>query len=216
MERAAKVQPIPVIEAARWLVEFEARNTSPLMRYTHHPDWPAMRAKASAFILNDYTVWRGERQVERLLPRGDILELQELVQKGFRELFNSAEGFAAWYVQVEGRQFGLLRHPSGVISPLTGEVSRSAFMIRVLAVLQAIGPRLRRCADARCQRFFISNRRQVYCTRTCSDRVRLAKWRRDHAKDEQRKAKVRKQQRAAYARRMRRKLGARVKVGGRR
>lgn len=214
MRKEAHRQPIPAVEAARWLVEFATRDPAPLERYRHHPDWPGIRARITAFILNDHAAWRDQRQPERarlLLPE-DVLTVKEIVQEGLKTLFSRGGAWALWSVRVEG-QSGVLRSPSGAIFPATTEVSRSGFLLSVLAVLQAVGPRLRRCADTRCQRFFISNRRQKYCTRACSGRVRLARFRAQHADDKHQRAKVKAQRRAAYERKVRSRLGAKVKVG---
>lgn len=217
MRRQMKVQPIPATEAARWLVEFATRDVRPLEMNWHHPEWPAIRARLTAFILNDYASWKEQRQPgpARLLPLQDILSMKRDVENGINQLFRREGGWTHWPVEVRS-QSGVLRSPGGEIFPARSEISHSGFMLRVLAVLQAIGPRLRRCEDSTCRHFFVSNRRQVYCTRTCSDRVRSAKWRKEHANDERRKEKVKAQRHAAYVRRVQRRLGDKVKVGSRR
>lgn len=218
MRKEAHRQPIPAVEAARWLVEFATRDPAPLERHWHHPDWPGIRARITAFILNDYASWKDQRQPERakLLHPVDILPVKEMVQGGLKKLFSHEEACGLWEETVEPRRVGVLRSPSGAIRPFTTEVSRSGFLLRVLAVLQAVGPRLRRCADTRCQCFFVSNRRQIYCTHACSDRVRLARFRARHADDEHQRAKVKAQRRVAYESKIQSRLGAKVKVRSRR
>ena len=212
MNKEIHCQPIPPVEAARWLVEFAMSDPGSLERNPHHSDWPRIRARVKAFVLNDYALWQDQTHATKHKPLSklDILKVKERVYGGLKKLFSREGEWTLWQEQIDEGQSGILRSPSGAIRAFTREVSRSAFILRALTVLQAAGNRLRKCADTRCQRLFIAIRRQEYCTRACSDRVRLAKFRARHA-DHRARAKI--QRRAAYERNIRRRLGTKVKVG---
>ncbi len=86
------------------------------------------------------------------------------------------------------------------------------FTWHAIQAIATVGRQLKVCADRTCHKPFVARRRQAYCTRQCSDRTRLARFRARHAKDPTWKAKVGEQRRAAYESRIKRKLGPNVQV----
>lgn len=86
------------------------------------------------------------------------------------------------------------------------------FTWHAIQAIAAVGQRIKLCADRTCGKPFVATRGQRYCTRRCSDRVRLARFRRSHAQDEAWQKRVRAQRRAAYAKRVKSKLGQNVRV----
>ncbi len=81
------------------------------------------------------------------------------------------------------------------------------FLLRVYDVLRAAERRFRICPD--CRRAFIARKRQAYCSPRCSQNVRTKKYRFRH------RARLKKQRHAAYERKMKAALGAKVKVARR-
>lgn len=87
------------------------------------------------------------------------------------------------------------------------------FTWHAVRAIHAAGRLVRMCDNPRCRAPFVATRRQTFCTRLCSDRVRLARFRARHATDETWKAKAWGKRRAAYAKKVKATLGERVKVG---
>jgi len=90
--------------------------------------------------------------------------------------------------------------------------SLALFTWHAIHAIATVGKRLRRCANRTCRKPFVARRRQSYCTRECSDRVRLARFRARHAEDPAWREKVRSRRRLAYGREIQAKLGPNVKV----
>jgi hypothetical protein len=91
-----------------------------------------------------------------------------------------------------------------------------SYIIGAVAELLAHTPAgecLRSCPA--CGRPFVAHGRQTYCTRVCSDRVRVSTFRKALAEDPERKEKYLTRRRKAYAKKQRAKLGAGVRVGRR-
>jgi len=84
-----------------------------------------------------------------------------------------------------------------------------AFFIAVFRLLAHEGVRVRRCDAKGCGRIFVGPPRQLFCGSRCSQRVRTARFRRQH------REAVSDMRHAAYARRQRSKLGLKVKVARR-
>ncbi len=83
--------------------------------------------------------------------------------------------------------------PRGV-RRLYGAASRDLIWIGISGLLEEFGDRLRRCDAPGCGRLFVRERRQVYCSTSCSQRVRSAKWYSSHQEE------ARERRRRAYAR----------------
>lgn len=69
------------------------------------------------------------------------------------------------------------------------------FTLRAFDLFVACRDRFRRCADPACGQIFVAHKRQTFCSLTCSQRVRTAKWRAAHLSE------FRASRRAAYKKR---------------
>ncbi len=85
------------------------------------------------------------------------------------------------------------RKTDGTPTVTIGMQASSLTLFTWLAIhaIVTVGKRLRRCANRTCGKAFVARRRQTYCTRECSDRVRLARFRARHAEDPGWRGKVR-------------------------
>jgi hypothetical protein len=83
---------------------------------------------------------------------------------------------------------------------------RSWFYGAVLGLLTALGPRLRVCANDACQKLFLQHRRQAYCGRICSGRVRQRRQYQRH------RDRLRDRKHETYAQKQKDRLGRNVKV----
>ena len=89
--------------------------------------------------------------------------------------------------------------------------ARDQFLLQLLYALGRDAPdRVRRCPE--CQRLFVRDRKQQYCTRKCINRFLARKWRASEPVKEKRRQKAR----VTYGQKMREKLGKNVRVGGKR
>jgi hypothetical protein len=89
-----------------------------------------------------------------------------------------------------------------------GERWQLALAARVFQILMAVAPRIRRCADPKCGRVFLSRKRQVFCTAAHGTRMRMAK-KRAHASKRERE-RLLGRRRAAYAERRRKLYGPKL------
>ncbi len=82
------------------------------------------------------------------------------------------------------------------------------FYQAVACLLEKYGSYLRRCEE--CTRIFLKSKRQVYCSKACSQRVRTRRW---YAKN---RDKVIEKRHQAYVLEVKRKIGPNVRVDRRR
>jgi hypothetical protein len=87
------------------------------------------------------------------------------------------------------------------------------FAFVAVTSLKTVGPALKRCANAQCGVVFVSEGRQAYCSRLCSDRVRASKHIGALERDPERKAAALARRRELYAEKQRARFGRKTIVG---
>jgi hypothetical protein len=102
--------------------------------------------------------------------------------------------------------YTLVRSGLGFVTQRCQATLKTRFMLQAFDLLAQMGERVRRCADPKCGRLFLATKRKQFCSPRCSQRVRIAAWRERHRKV------YLKQRRAAYKKRLERKLGRKVRI----
>lgn len=163
---------MPPSEAVRWLLAFAALDLDEVRALS-----PARLEELTA---GAHRFTDGVVPQTRMRPN-TLGALWIVAHKGLRDYF---EGRRAWEFTV--KMFGaVFRGKDGrpLLHPLVEGNEVQRFSWRVAQAVHAVGPRLRECADPECRRAFLAERRQTHCTRRCSDRVRLARFRGKLAQD---------------------------------
>ncbi len=96
---------------------------------------------------------------------------------------------------------GVHRLESGQIVFVTRGNDVRSFLASAFEVLKDLGPRLRKCQRPGCRRFFAAVRQQTYCSRTCNQRVRTARFEARH------RDKIRQRKRQDYEKRVKAQPG---------
>lgn len=165
---------------------------------------PASLQEASA-LLNLYlhgVPWRGH-------SLKDMRRLQRAALRGLQAYFSTKEGWT-YQLTVKG---AVQWSPTLPFNEDGWGREDHLFAWRTRQLVLSLGSRLRPCANPTCKRPFLAIRRQQFCTRRCNDQVRFAKFQARHAKDNKWREKQLEKRRAAYALKVRDKVGPNVKVG---
>jgi hypothetical protein len=67
-----------------------------------------------------------------------------------------------------------------IVKKVASDDLRDAVRYVMVLQLAKFGHRVRRCANAKCQRFFVRVRRQRYCSATCRNRATFKRWYQRH------------------------------------
>jgi|GEM_PF-1450472 hypothetical protein len=180
---------LPAEQAVRWLLEFEKAD----LGHSSPARLEEIEAGASRFLV--WSMAAGWPPETKGFGLKSLRRFQEATRQGFRGYFENPPFGWTYRVTVRG----------GVWSPgaLSSEGVRydysqyeladgpeiEIFSWRAAQYLRVLHRPLRRCARPECRRPFLPTGRQTYCTRRCSDTVRLARFRGKLAQDlEQREA----------------------------
>lgn len=207
----------PALAALRWLVAFAKTDLDEL------PPWVDgdLTEEALGFLVPTVSSIMRTRVVSmHLLQPLDwdrIAKLQDIARTGIADYLAGRRAFEWRGISISGyvqrRGDGAQAADAPVLTSWPEEVDvQQLFAWRAAQVIESVGTRLRQCANPECQHPFVATRRQQFCTRLCNDRVRVAKYRARLADDPDRRARRLARRRAAYARKVRTKLGANVKV----
>jgi hypothetical protein len=93
------------------------------------------------------------------------------------------------------------RHSQKKVVRLYGADWPDWLWLSIAAAFEEFGPRIVRCAAPDCDRLFLRNRRQAFCSGRCSQRVRSKEWyerHRERAQEQRRQAYRRKRQETSY------------------
>jgi len=149
-----------------------------------------------------------------------LAELRAVARQGLADYFAGKPAFR-YALPISGH---VVRQPAGPgphepprhVAAMQTQDLPQAFAWRAAQAIAGVGRRLRQCANPNCNKGepkpFVATRRQAFCSRLCSDRVRLARFRAKHAKDAKRRAKLLAKRRAAYGRKVKAALGPKVKI----
>lgn len=187
--------------AVRWLLKFAEQDLDDLSA--------AARDKLSEEAM------RFTGQSDRLTLPG-LKAWQEEARAGFASYFDPrGSGGWAYKIGLAGRVYWL-RGEQLVVSEIPGGTDRELFAWFAIVAILAVGRDFRLCANPDCRQAFVADGRQVYCSRLCSARTRLAKFREGLRTDKERREKVRARRKELYDQKQKAKLGPRVKVANQR
>lgn len=210
--RNAPASPMTLKEAVRWLLRFAEQDVATLP----DPECVTLCLDLYRFIgkYDKASVEIGEN-MRRRLAQGEprlrrhiedvLLECQREATQGLTRFFDG-RGWT-YHVALSGSM-----HRAGgriVWAEDKEGVTSQVFAFCGVLLIREIGSALKQCPRPECGRRFVSEGRQAYCTRLCSDRVRVAKFRKGLEGDPKRKEKALARRRAAYKKRARAKVWAR-------
>lgn len=191
-------------DAVRWLLDFAGFDIAALS----DAEIQVTVERALAFM--------GGHGDESLGPRArrTLADWQAVVRNRLRCYF-TASGWR-FEVALAGSVFGP-RGDTGQVALLEepGGSYPEVFSWYALQAILQLGEHFRRCQNEACGKPFVARGRMAYCSAPCGNRVRVARFRNALKDDKKRKAEMLKQRRALYAKKIKEKLGAAVKVGKR-
>jgi hypothetical protein len=84
-----------------------------------------------------------------------------------------------WFAPIPPQRVGLVGRGNRVW-PVRVARWPATIWVTVVGLLTLFGPAIRRCPVCAAHRWFVREKRQTYCSRACSQRVRSARWYRHH------------------------------------
>ena len=136
-----------------------------------------------------------------------VTEIQIALRERLDSLFaaNATSGIAEFPELTAS--FVLYRHRDNRIEKNVQSTVTDLFFLRTIELLLSMAERIRNCGNSSCQRPFVANKRQAYCSRKCSQQVRTARFRGKEDPEE-----VSKKRHEKYVKRQEKKLSGKVKV----
>src|SRR5215472_5147443 len=192
-EQRVKGKPFLRTNVVRWLLDFSFSDSSRFFK----ADWHAVRWEALVFAYDSFE--------ENIMPRGPLPTENEVMAK--------KEWLLALWSDLEKGKFAIipavtpariLKFQDGRlhgIAPTNSLPWSQAFTTRVYEILTAddVVGRFRFCLE--CRRPFFAQKRQAYCSTSCSQKRRTREWRQNNP------GKFRAARRAAYRRQKQAELG---------
>ena len=189
-----------------WLKQLEAKRRSTTMMVTHG-SWRLESTQNELPFLEER---HNERKFRARLPKLTRKQLRQL-QSRLRHLLDDLrpadpEFEPAWprimYPSIPGAitrvhlMNDLSDEPGLGFQRVYGADWRHLRWLAIAALLEEFGAQIIRCEAPECTHLFLRNRRQQYCSRPCSQRVRSTKWYNEHRETaKERRRQVYKQQR---------------------
>ncbi len=188
----------------RWLVDVAQRDLGD----TPDADLNALRWQMAAFAASVRKDFAPEPGIDPLMGSRYAPMVRRLhgeLVRIFSEL-RTSQRFTLPEPIIDGAVWA----PNMYLAPVNTRSLEQRFFGGVVAVLMAVGEKLRVCENAACRGFFLSRRRKKFCGRTCAQRVRTARFRDSH------RDQVRAWKHQAYVRKRRAQTGnPRLKVARR-
>jgi hypothetical protein len=187
-------------ERARWLLDLLDGPVPP----PSTAEWESLRWEAAAFA------YQFPAPTSRpVVPDGSLREIHGELKRFFDALRRSQSGTLALGSYTVG--LSMNRGQLQAYRRTWKMAWADAFRLRVYEVLIAdeVRDRIRFCRLEKCRRPFLAGKGQEYCGPQCSQAFRTRKYRTE------RRAEFQTWRRQAYARKVREKLGRKVKVGRR-
>lgn len=207
----------------RWLLSFHDIDLESLIS----KEWEALHKDAVEF-----TLWRIYNKGVIAVPdseskpdRSALKGIQQMLRDALNHF--TAGSISMWSVPAKINNIQLVgyydkgdgQQPIGLLLPIPSShgfvlhvrplVSdwTSSFWLTVVYLLEAYGTLLRKCEE--CSRIFLKTRRQEYCSKQCSQRVRARRWYEAH------REKAKEKRRQTYEDEVKRIAGKNVKVARR-
>jgi|GEM_PF-1280989 len=196
---------VRVRSQAQWLIDFSTENLS-----TSTAKLKTLQLEAMAFAyVDDFSCTKQGQFLKRWPSRDELRSLQSWLLMLFEDLKNGkyvmvhASSWAASLCVQDNRLSGMFE--------LWDVPWTQAFKIMTWTVLThaAVTARFRFCSNEKCRAPFLANKRQAYCSPTCSQAHRTQTYRRRNPE------RFRELRRAAYERKMKAQVGMNVRINKR-
>lgn len=189
---------------ARWLLSFVQADLETLS-----PDqWQDLQDELVVFSLPPAQFSPSSRpsvgDLERPPKKREVEAIQLEVRRGITRLFNSPAPRSWSIPNLQIRRIVFRRQDGTIGRGYWGRIFRERFLMTVADVLESVGDRIKRCPECRC--LFVAVKRQAYCSRRHSQRVRSRKFRAVH------KEALPARRRARYEAKQRTLLGQHVRI----
>jgi hypothetical protein len=136
-------------------------------------------------------------------PALDLQDFANVVHGGLVSLFGT--GHQRWEVRLQPNidshlMFYVVRTADGIAHGFNGRDVMEAARLNAHALIAEHLSEISRCSREKCQRFFLPQGRQEFCTKHCSQLERTDRWRDNN------RVEVNKQRRAAYFKKSKKRL----------
>jgi hypothetical protein len=179
-------------DAVRWLLHFAEQ------------DLASLSEARLAVLTEELRMFLNWRDDETVVPP-TLAEWQAVLRDRLGDYFT--ERGWHFHAELDGSVFGPRGgNPSPAMIQVPGGDDPEVFSWHALQAVLQVGNRLRHCQNPNCRKLFVARGRQIYCSNTCGNTLRVAQFRKERDEDPERRAAYLRRRKKAYRDRTRKKI----------